>query len=351
VEYFAARHSPAGAAAAQGAGAGFLQDNRVTTRLRALALACFPLALSLSTSEHRRLDAGESVVRILSANGPSVGVRAAARADVTPRRLVEWARQVQRLQTLPYQSVAGRFSDPPRIEDVAGLDLDDEDLTDLRQCRPTDCDLKLEDDEIEQVRRRTFSAGHAWKPALQAAFRHIVLARAQRYLIEGHNGASYHDRRTPVLLAREFSELAHEAAAAQPRVSSLIDYLTRFPHGAAPDVESFLYWSKDSLGARPIVGVTHVAILESRDPAVAEAVVARKQVYASHYVNGSLSITAVTLAAGDSDRYLVYINHTRADVFDGLFGGLIRKTIERRLRREGPRALDALRRQLESDGS
>jgi hypothetical protein len=151
-----------------------------------------------------------------------------------------------------------------------------------------------------------------------------------------------------VLLDGEFHTLAAEFALANPQFLSLMNYLARYPYGEAADVESFLYWSKDSLGAKPIVSVTHVGMIESRNPAQPEALVARKQVYASHYINASLSLTAVTMAPGASRRYLVYLNHTRADVFDGVFGGVIRRTIERRLRREGPKALQAMRRRLES---
>jgi hypothetical protein len=314
-----------------------------------VAIACFPLALSFSAGDYGRLKAGEAVVQILPASGPNVSIRAAARADVAGRRLVAWTRHVDRLQTGPYQSSVGRFSDPPCIGDLRNLVLDDEDLMDLRRCRPGDCGLKLEDTEIKHMRQAISTAGPGWKAAALHAFRQTILARVERYLAEGHTAeTSYHDQQTRVLLAREFDTLATDFASAQPWFVALTNYLATYPRGNGADVESFFYWSKDSLGAKPIVSVTQVAMIESRDPAVPEAVVARKQVYASHYINASLSVTAVTIAPDGSQRYLVYLNHTRADVFDGMFGGLIRKTIERRLRREGPQALQTLRRRLES---
>jgi hypothetical protein len=320
----------------------------VTNRL-IVAVACFPLALSFSAGDFGRLNAGEAVVQILPSTGPNVAIRAAARANVGGDRLVAWTRHVERLQTGPYQSSAGRFSDRPRIEDLDQLFLDHEDLMDLRRCRPAHCGLKLEDHEIERLRQAIAGGGSRWKAAAEHTFRQIVLARTERYLAEGHAGTSYHDEKTRVLLDQEFAALASQFALEQPRFGSITDYLAKYPAGQeAADVESFLYWSKDSLGARPIVSVTHVAMIESRNPAVPEAIVARKQVYASHYINASLSMTAITITPDGGHRYLVYLNHTRADVFDGIFGGLIRRTIERRLRREGPQVLQALRRRLES---
>ena len=114
------------------------------------------------------------------------------------------------------------------------------------------------------------------------------------------------------------------------------------------DVESFLYWSKESLGAKPIVNITHVAMIESRDERIREAIVAKKQVYASHYILASLSFMAISASPDGAHQYLVYLNRSRSDVFDGLFGGLIRRTIARRLRAEAPEALKVLRERLES---
>ena len=151
-----------------------------------------------------------------------------------------------------------------------------------------------------------------------------------------------------MLLDSEFAALASEVALTLPRLFPLTNYLTLYPKGELADVESFLYWSKESLGAKPIVSITHVAIIESRERHMREALVARKQVYASHYILAALSFTAITASQDGSRRYLVYLNRSRSDVFDGLFGGFIRRTIARRLRAEAPRALQALRQRLES---
>ena len=176
-----------------------------------------------------------------------------------------------------------------------------------------------------------------------------MLARAEAYLANGHDASvSYHDARKAVLLDSEFAAVASEIALAHPRLFPLTNYLALYPKGEMDGVESFLYWSKESLGAKPIVSITHVAMVESRDPHMREALVARKQVYASHYVLASVSFTAISASPGGRHQYLVYLNRSRSDVFDGLFGGLIRRMIARRLRAEAPQALQALRQRLES---
>ena len=314
-----------------------------------LAVTCFPLALSLTTGDYTKLNAGESIVELLPVDEKEVAVRAATQTIAHASQLIEWTRQIEELHKGRYVTAIGRFSHPPRIDDLAALTLDEDDLTDLRRCRPGRCGVKLNDTEISQVRAVSATAGADWKSAVQHTFRAIVLARAERYLAEGHAAsASYHDSKKPVLPDGEFAALASEVAFMHPRLFPLTNYLSLYPAGEMLDVESFLYWSKESLGAKPIVSVTHVAMIESRGRQAREALVARKQVYANHYLLASLSFMAISTSPDGSQRYLVYLNRSRSDVFDGLFGGFIRRTIARRLRAEAPRVLDGFRRRIES---
>jgi hypothetical protein len=313
-----------------------------------LAATCFPLALSLTPADYARLDAGEPVVSVLPAQGRDVAIRAATAISADPARLIGWTRRIDELQKGPHLLAIGRFSTPPNIDDLAGLVLDEEDLNDLRRCRPGSCGVKLSDKEIVHMRAASAEAVD-WRAAAQNVFRDIVLARAQRYLAEGHgNTASYHDERKRVMLDTEFAALASEVALSHPSLFPLTNYLSLYPTGVAGGIESFLYWSKETLGAKPIVGITHVAMTSTGVNGSAGTVVAKKQVYATHYILASLSFTAVSAAPEGHLRYLIYLNHSRADVFDGIFGGFIRGVIERRLRAEGPRALETLRMRLES---
>lgn len=315
-----------------------------------LAVTCFPLMLSLTAGDYTKLNSGESIVELLPADEKEVAVRAITQTAAAPSGLMQWTRHIEELQKGRYVAAIGRFSHPPRIEDLEGLSLDDEDLTDLRRCRPGRCGVKLSGAEIARVRDAIAAAGPDWKPAIQQTFRSIVLARAEAYLAEGHTPAvSYHDTRRTVLLDGEFAAIASEVALVHPRLFPLTNYLALYPKGEMADIESFLYWSKELLGAKPIVSITHVVMIECRDRRRNEALVARKQVYASHYILASLSFTAISASPDGTQRYLVYLNRSKSDVFNGIFGGFIRRTIARRLRVEAPQALQALRTRLESE--
>jgi hypothetical protein len=315
---------------------------------RLFAIACFPLALSLSPGDYTRLNAGELLVDVMPAEGRNIAVWAISRIDADASRLAAWTRRVERLYSGPHVSAIGRFSDPPHIDDLKALSLDDEDLTDLRQCRPGNCGLKLSAAEMTHLRQAVVPAAGDWRKAAQNAFRGIVLARAVQYLAEGHSpSTSYQDERKRVLLDGEFAAIASEIALNHPELFPMTNYLRLYPKGEGEDVESFLYWSKESLGAKPIVSVTHVAIVERPNATL----VAKKQVYANHYLTASLSFTAIAAGPNGGDRYLFYLNHSRSDVFGGIFGGLIRRVVEKRLRDEAPAALERMRRRLEKEES
>lgn len=112
-------------------------------------------------------------------------------------------------------------------------------------------------------------------------------------------------------------------------------------------------------GSEPIIAITHVSLFPVVEYGSAEGrvteqgtgglTIAFKQVYATHYLTASLSLTSITPAGDGSPRYLVYARRSRADVLGGVFGGIIRKLIERRIRSEAPAALDRLRRKLETE--
>jgi hypothetical protein len=70
------------------------------------------------------------------------------------------------------------------------------------------------------------------------------------------------------------------------------------------------------------------------------------QVFATHYINASASFTAI-VDNPEGGRLLVYARCVRTDVFRGAFGGVVRRVVHKRVRKEGAALLDGLRRTLE----
>jgi hypothetical protein len=306
---------------------------------------------AIDAAAHDRLESGAPWVDTVPARQRDLAIYGVVRTTAGGDRLIDWARQAEPMQSTSYVQVGGRFSAPPALSDLDALVLDTKDIDDLRRCRPASCGMKLSGAEIVQVRAAIAAAGKNWKPAAQTAFRALLLARAHAYLAAGDaEMPPYDDHRTPVSLADEFASILPHLALDKVYGDEFGEYLRLYPRSPIAQVESFLSWSKETIGGgKPIVSITHVNIVRSSAEGRPEALVAVKQVYASHYLTASLSFTAISDASDGASRYLVYARRSRADVLTGPFAGLIRRTVERRIRSEGPALLDRLRRRLERE--
>jgi hypothetical protein len=311
--------------------------------------AFFEPTARVTSDDRARLDRGDVVVRVLDHGSGEIATLAAVRVHADGPRLVAWTTDIVALKKSRYVTGIARFSDPPTIGDLRTLTLTDDDLNAIRNCRPASCDLKLAGTEMASLRQAAAAAGDDWKGAVQRAFRQVVLARARTYVADGQAALpSYEDRDTPVAPAAVFASLAQHSTFLTAHVPGFVGYLERYPEPAPPGVTSFLYWSSEMLGNRPTVSITHVAILQPDDESLPEAIVAGKQVFATHYTDGSLNITAIVRNPGGGDHDLVYINRSRVDVLQRWFGGLARMIIDRRIKGEASEILVGLRDRIES---
>jgi hypothetical protein len=303
----------------------------------------------LDTAGDALLASGAPWVGIAPAAERELAVYGAVRTTADGERLMARARQPEPTRSATYAQVAGRLSDPPRPEDLAGLLLDARDLEDLRRCQPGSCGLKLGAAEIAEIRASIAHAGEDWKAAAQQAFRDMLLARARRYLASGDlQTPPYHDRRIPVSPADELAEVLAHLGLDRMYGAGVSESLRSYPQSALPGTESFLTWSKEIVGGgKPIVSLTHVLIIRGSDGARPGTLVAARQVYASHYLTASISMTAIAEEADGMSRYLVYARRSRLDLLTGPFRGLVRRTIEHRIRADGPKFLEGLRQRLE----
>lgn len=311
--------------------------------------AFFQPWIALTPSDRQRLDRGDVLVRILPARDRQLAVFAASTLDATPDTLIERMRAIEELKKSAFVPIVKRFSDPPAIEDLADLNLDDDELEDLRRCRPGDCDLKLSAIEIEEVRRSAAEGGAGWKDAIHATFQRLLLARATVFLSYGLEGLpAYHDRKETMRLQDAFASILAASPYLVERLPAFASALGQRPDAARANTESFLYWSKERFGGKATVTVSHVTILRNEEEAVSPVVlVASTQVFGSHYMNGALGLTAMLRDLDGRRTYLVYLNRTEVDVLGGVFSAWKRAVIEGRIERETGEIFRELRRRIE----
>src|ERR1035437_343911 len=311
--------------------------------------AFFRQSVVMTDDDRRQLDRGASIARILPGQDQAIAVVAAVAVDIDGDRLVQWMRRIEELKKSAYVLAIGRFSDPPQIEDLDGLALDDEELSEILVCRPGSCGLKLSAVEMTQLQRAAADAGRDWQPRLQQAFRGVVLERVKTYLVDGHAAlAPYVDDGGRVWPATRFASVLGHSVFLTEHLPQFAQYLSRYPRTRTPAPESFVYWSKERLARKAIISATHVSILRSDEPGLPDALVAGEEIFATHYVNASLGITAIMPGRPGAQHYLAYVNRSEVDVLGGMFGGLVRWFMQRRLKAEAANVLQGLRQRLES---
>lgn len=332
---------------------------QVSTQCLALALvasgqtvadpfAFFRPSVVVAADDRRQLDRGEPVARILPGKDHQIAIFAAIPVNIDSDRLVAWTRQIAEFKKSTYVQAIRRFSDPPAIHDLAALSLDDKDLAEIRECQPADCALKLTEAEMHELQRAADEGGPAWKPALQDAFRRLVLHRVEAYLQGGHAALGrYEDEKGRESLEARFSLIMQQSEFLTRALPLFAEYLQRYPQADMPGVESFVYWSKEGVGGKRIISATHVSIVRHDDRTLPDVIVAGKEIFATHYVNASLGLTAI-MRGSNGQNYLVYLNRSEVDVLGGFFGGLVRMTMGRRLKAEASGVLRGLRNRLES---
>jgi len=294
-------------------------------------------AVTIDGASRTRLDRGEAVVKVLPAADGEIGIFMAARLNAEAEMLAGWVNAIARLKKSPYVLMVRRFSNPPGLDDLNGLTLDDGDLDAIRDCRPGNCALKLAGDDVAALRQAASAGGPRWKDAVQQEFKRVVLSRLAVYEAAGFVGVPpYADRRklTDPRIAFD-GLLAHSPYL---HVDSL----------AGDPPESFFYWSKEQYGAgKAVIAMTQVDIVRPRMPSPVRLAVISREIFATHYRNASLGLTAVTEDAA-GQRYLVYVNRSQLDLLNGVFGGWKRALVEGKLKSESASVFNEVRRRLES---
>lgn len=298
--------------------------------------------LHFSESELAALDRGEVVSRTLApADKRELVAFAAVRVQVDRAAYVDAIRDIVNFKKSPMVASIGRFGAVPDASDLAALTLDRLDLEDLRRCRVGQCKVRMTADALDRYRREA----PAGPEAETALFRSILVEEARAYLRGGDAAlGAYADHRLPVFRADETRAVLAQSPYLVEYLPDFHAYLAEYPNRALDDAEDFLYWSKEDTGVKPVISITHVSIHQPAGRPL--TLIASKQIYASHYFTASLGLTAL-VDAPDGGVYLMYLNRSRTDAFKGIFAGLARIAVQRRVRDGMGETLRAVKRRLE----
>jgi hypothetical protein len=309
--------------------------------------------LQLSDADLSTLGQGQPLAKTLTSASPremttagAVRIRGGAMA-----RFVNQFKTLEGFRTSQFVLQIKKFGETPQLSDLDTLTLDPDDFQSLRTCRVGECDVQLSADDIRRFSQVNWTSPHAARDAA-TLYRTILFDHLLRYRAAGTKSLlHYQDREPGVSLAQETQSLLDARPSFLDQAPALRDHIRQYPSGIDPHTEDFFYWSKEAFGFKPVVGLNHVSA--HTDATTGRVTILTTQIYASHYIEGSLSLTALMpdRASNESGFYWAYVNRARVGRLSGLLGKIARPIMQRRARSGLMKSLVQTKQRFEAAGA
>ena len=309
--------------------------------------------IGVSAADAARLDTGQVVTAVYDGTTADneIFVGAAVKVRVPRAQVTSYYGQMISYVDGQVTLAFGRFGSPPAIGDVKDLAFDRSEVDQLKSCRQGSCDVRLGGAGLEALRSSIDWKAADYVERVNAFARKAAVDYVTAYQAKGDKAlVTYNDRAQAVSLQDQWRGILSSSPLFHHYSADLKSYLEQFPGGSLPGARNVFYWAKERFaGSKPIISIVHGIVYEppgQKD----RTFVAQKQLYASHYYDGSLAL-ATLLDAEDGGRpatYLVYANRSRGDLLKGGFGGLKRGVARTQARRAAEDTLATIKRALES---
>jgi len=307
----------------------------------------------LSDDQVQSIRNGKALAKVLPSRTPDeVFVFGSVYVESTPERYLKMALDVDALRKLPTYLAIRKFSDPPRLSDLEGFTLEEEDIKELKNCKAGHCEIQLPAEAMEAFQQSVnWSAPDSAAQANRLG-QQMVLEALLRY-IQGGNTAlgTYRDKSHPAAVAETFQSLMSWSKSLPVYLPELQGYLLDYPNQKSENFESEFYWEKVNFGLKPTLRLVQAVVYRGETSAGRVLAVAEKQLYASHYFQTALDLTVCVRDSGHPERkgfFLITLKGSKQAGLTGLKGGIVRKVAVDKTRSSLERGLAALKRELET---
>ena len=283
-------------------------------------------------SEQKELDEGQIVVKALpTKNKQIVSVLGVIRLkDISAVSMDDFRASLAQRRNKTMTG-GGKFSEPPAADDLKDLELKDKDFKVLKKCSVGDCDMNM---SAEMIRKFTIDVN--WnaddhKERATALFREMLLGYVNGYTANGDvNLGNYANRKETVDLAAAHKSLLTNSLFLDDLSPEVYGYLAGFPAKQLGGMSSEMHWSTIDFGLKPAITLTHSVAFDGSQNGVLRFIVANKQIYASRYLDASLSFTILMgTGANEPGGYLIFADRSQSDALDGLLSGVARSVVEK----------------------
>ena len=253
----------------------------------------FQQSIGLSQDQIAAIRSGQPVVKALPSRTPAeVFLFGAIYIYATPESYVQFARDFDRLRKLPNYEAVGVISDPPQLSDFEGFSFNADDVKELKNCKPGDCQLQMPASSIEEFQRSiNWSAPNVNEQVNQLPQK-TALRRLLAYQRDGNQDLGvYNDKHDLTDVPQQFSYMLSYSKALPERLPDFYQYLLSYPNAKPANVENTFYWARVKFGLKPTLRVVQVVTMRGKPADEVAYAIAEKQLYSSHYFETALVVS------------------------------------------------------------
>jgi hypothetical protein len=308
--------------------------------------------VKLSQDQIATLRAGKAVAKPLDSRSPAeVFLFGVVYINATAESYVKLAYDFDRLRKMPDYLAIEKFSNPPQLSDLKGFELDSQDIEDLKQCNPGNCDLQIPASTIKDVQQSiNWSNPDAEQQvnlmAQKRAFQHLLA-----YQEKGNQALGvYNDKHDPIEVPEQFKYMLGYGTVLLKVQPDYYNYLLDYPNGKPTNVENMFYWEKVKFGLKPTLRMVQVVTMRGSNAQEPTYIIAEKQLYSSHYFETALDLS-YCIRSDDSKQagfYLIMIMGSEQAGLTGVKGSIMRKTAVGRSVSNLQKSLTAIKSALEA---
>jgi hypothetical protein len=309
--------------------------------------------VGLTDEQIASIRSGKAIAKIIDSPTPDeVFVFGSVYISSTPESYLKFASDIDQLRKLPDYLAIRKFSDPPRLSDLEGFTLDDDDIKELKDCKPGSCKVQLPAESMDEFQKQVNWSAPDAANQVNRLGQQMALEALQQYIAGGNQAlGTYRDKKHPAAIAETFASLLSRSKALPVYLPELDRYLLDYPAAPSNQIQSQFYWEKVNFGLKPTLRIVQAIVFRGvgrTEPAYAVAV---KQLYASHYFETALDLT-VCVRATDGPRsngfYLITLKGSQQAGLTGFKGSIVRKVAVDKTRSSLERALASIKQKLES---
>lgn len=299
------------------------------------------------SADYAAMARGQAAVRVLKAGAPGeMAVFGMIYVNGSPEAFLARYRDIVRFKKSEEVLQIGTLGNPAQLSDIGSLRMDRDEVESLRDCTIGDCEIRLPASQIQRFRNEVrWSSPDAARQA-EAIGREMLIDCANAYMRHGNDAlVTYNDKKQPVSVSDQSAGILQQSTYLRDYVPEFYAHLLDYPRDDLQGVDDFLYWSNEKFGLKPVISLTHVSIYTPPHGSPAYAIIASKQIYATHYFDASLGLTA--LYRSGHGFFLMYLNRSRADSLKGGFLGAKRSIVQNRSREGMAKNLLRIKRESE----